>query len=631
MSKQKTEMRRLKAKPEYRSIEVNKDSINVDQRTIEISFSSEEPVDRWFGKEILDHSDGSIRMNRINTKAPFLDQHDSTRQIGVIEKAWIDGAARKGRALVRFGQSQIANEIFQDFVDGIRASISVGYRVIKAILEETGEEGTQDVYRVTEWEPFEISSVSIPADITVGIGRSAALDDNDFEIEERRTIMGLENKDDKQTPPTVDESAIRSKALDDERKRTSEIMDIAKDFGLEDEARSFIADGKSAEAFRVMALDKIKTRGAKPLDTEKPKGDDLGLSEKEKRAYSFMNLLRALATGKRSEAEFEMELSDAMQKKLSRSAKGAFVPIDVLTYQRDLDSSTGKGSEFISTNLLVSSFIDLLRNKMVARSLGATVLSGLVGNVSIPKATGGSNTYWVPKNGDVSESDNSVSGQVGLTPKTVGTFIDILRNLLNQSSIGVEMFVRDMIAKDIALAIDLACFHGTGADNQPTGIFNTSGIGSVAIDTNGGVPTLAKIIELESKVSALNADIGSLAYVTNAKGRGILKSTKVDAGSGIMVWQNSQTPGEGLVNGYRAVATNQIKSNLTKGTGTGLSGLLFGNFSDLVIGEWGVLDLNIDTSAKSLSGGLRVIALQDVDIAIKNAASFAAIIDMKTE
>jgi HK97 family phage major capsid protein len=153
----------------------------------------------------------------------------------------------------------------------------------------------------------------------------------------------------------------------------------------------------------------------------------------------------------------------------------------------------------------------------------------------------------------------------------------------------------------------------------------------VELGANADVPTHAKIVELESKIAAANADIGNLVYITNAAGRGKLKTTKIDAGSGLMLWQNGNN-GEGMLNGYRAIASNQIPGNLTKGTHTtaDLSALIFGNWADLVIGEWGILDLNVDTSVNSLAGGIRVIALQDVDIALRRAKSFAVIKDMIT-
>ncbi|MGL4369109.1 MAG: HK97 family phage prohead protease, partial [Spirochaetota bacterium] len=159
--------RKIESEMLYRSVQLDPETINKESRTVELSFSSEEPVKRWYGTEILDHSDSAVRLGRINSKGPLLDSHDLTRQIGVIEKAWIDPATRKGRALVRIGNSQLAEEVYRDMTDGIRVNVSVGYRVHKLVLEEESE--SREMYRATDWEPYEISSVSAPADITVGI------------------------------------------------------------------------------------------------------------------------------------------------------------------------------------------------------------------------------------------------------------------------------------------------------------------------------------------------------------------------------------------------------------------------------------------------------------------------------
>jgi len=622
---------KMKSGMMYRSIAVEEVNIDKEKRTIELSFSSEAECPAWYGTEILDHSEGAVRLSRINSKAPFLDMHDLKRQIGVIEKAWIDPATRKGRAVVRVGSSALAEEIFKDMCDGIRVNVSVGYRVHKIILEEESE--GNEKYRAVDWEPYEISSVSAPADITVGIGRSEHGAENEIIIEKRGAKMPDTNPQNQKEPAVVvNENEIRMQGQKAERARVSEINAIAQQYGLSDEARSFIDDGKSVEEFRKIALEKIHERNAKPLKSQKP-ASDLGLSDNEKRGYSFMRALNALASKDWKGAEFERECSEAIEKRLGRTATGVFVPLDVQN-QRDFDGSTAaKGGTLIGTDLKSESFIELLRNRLVVKQAGATVLSGLVGNVDIPKATGGLNTYWVPRNESLSTVGQSEAstGKISLTPKTIGVFTDLGRGLIKQASIGVEQYVRKLLAEDIALGIDKAALSGaTGGDN-PAGVLYSPGVAVVELGANADVPTHAKIVELESKIAAANADIGNLVYITNAAGRGKLKTTKIDAGSGLMLWQNGNN-GEGMLNGYRAIASNQIPCNLTKGTHTtaDLSALIFGNWADLVIGEWGILDLNVDTSVNSLAGGIRVIALQDVDIALRRAESFAVIKDMIT-
>jgi HK97 family phage major capsid protein len=257
------------------------------------------------------------------------------------------------------------------------------------------------------------------------------------------------------------------------------------------------------------------------------------------------------------------------------------------------------------------------------------VLAGLVGDVAIPKQTGGATAYWVGESGSPTEGAQTV-GQVALSPKTVGAFTDISRKLLKQSSIDVEAFVRNDLTSVLALAIDYAALHGPGSGNAPTGIAATSGIGDVAGGTNGLAPAWSHIISLETEVAQDNADVGRLAYMSNAKVRGKLKATPRTATYGdIMVWEPNA--GNTPVNGYPFYVTNQVSSTLTKGSSSGVcSAIFFGNWADLVMGMWGGLDILVDPYTGGTAGTVRVIALQDVDIAVRHAQSFAAMLDALT-
>ena len=161
-------MKQIKTGNLTREFNLDRKAIDEEARTVALSFSSETPVERFFGDEILDHNPESVDLGRLRNKAPLLLNHNPDDQIGVVESATIEDG--KGRAIVRFSKSARAQEIFQDVVDGIRTGISVGYRIIEMKLEET--KGEVDVYRATLWQPFEISSVPIAADVGVGVGRS---------------------------------------------------------------------------------------------------------------------------------------------------------------------------------------------------------------------------------------------------------------------------------------------------------------------------------------------------------------------------------------------------------------------------------------------------------------------------
>lgn len=379
---------------------------------------------------------------------------------------------------------------------------------------------------------------------------------------------------------------------------------------------------------------------SQPVHTRtQPASADIGMSAREVQRYSLVRVIRATAAAMRGdhramdEAGLEMEASRAVAQQLGREPQGFFVPYDWQRAnpqgeQRDLNvGAPTAGGNLVSTDLLAQSFIEMLRNRMLVRQAGATVLSGLVGDIAIPRQTGGATAYWVAESGAPTESQQTVD-QVAMSPKTVGAFTDISRKLLLQSSVDVEQFVRGDLSSTLGMALDLASLHGTGQNNQPTGIALVDGIGSVAGGDNGLAPAWSHIINLETEVAVDNADVGRLAYMTNAKVRGKLKQTaKVSSSDSVMLWGEGSTP----LNGYGAWVTNQVASNLTKGSANGVcSAIFFGNWADLVIGLWGGLDILVDPYTGGTSGTVRVITLQDADIAVRHAQSFAAMLDALT-
>jgi len=648
-------LKRMQAEPLQREFSIDKRSIDESARTVELSFSSELPVERWFGDEILDHGTGAMRMNRLNDGAALLMDHNVRDQVGVIESARVDGD-RVGRAVVRFSRAKRAQEIFQDIVDGIRSKVSVGYRIHEAVLEKTGDEG--DTYRITDWEPFEVSMVSVPADATVGVGRSAeqavidaadkdarsesaaagnkagAMPEQNSKREE--VVMPGANNEAAPADQNIDLEAARKQAgadaLKADRKRVSDIESIGeraeKQLGRDTVAK-LVRDARQSDttvdAFRQTIYDAVIAKGAEQ------RSPSLGMGDKEAGSFSFLRLMSAMAdpsnTALREAAAFELEVCAETAKRTGRKAKGAMIPTDVL--MRAVDT-TGAAST-IATDTLASSFIDLLRNKMRVRQLGATVLGGLSGNISIPRQSGGATAAWVAEGVAPAQSTQTFDS-VTLAPNGVAAETQVTTQTLIQSSIDMEAMIRNDIATVMALAIDLGCINGSGAGGQPTGILNTAGIGSVALGANGAALTnVDPLIDLEAALSNVNADEGSLAYLTNSHVIAALKKLKTTTGE--YLWTN-EAAGDypsatlGSINGYSVARSNQVPSNLSKGTSVGvLSAMIFGNWSDLIIGEWGALDLQVDPYTGGI-GNVKVKALQFVDCAVRHPESFAAITDI---
>ena len=585
----------------------------IEDRTFEFPFSSEYPVARYFGNEVLSHDNGAAELSRLNDGAPLLFNHNPDKVVGVVERAWINEADKRGYAKVRFSRNAFAQEILNDVRDNILRGVSFGYAIDK-MEERSGD------FVATRWSPHEISVVSIPADPTIGIGRSLIAEqidqaaplkmDTDSTTSTKEEVRTQAASAASPTPTsmentTPDVEVIRSKAVEAERTRISAITALGAKHQLQDLARELIDGGRSLDEARAAVLDKLgQTTVEQPIDLT---SNDVGLSDKETRSFSFVRALNYLAnTGDRKlreEAAFEIEVGEAAAKKYERSSNGIVVPNEVLRRDLVVGTSTA-GGNLVASELLTGSFIDLLRNRMALMQANVTMLSGLQGNIAIPRQASAATAYWVGENSSPTESQQSID-QVNMTPKTVGAYVDYSRRLLLQSSVDVEGMIRNDLAKVIALELDRAGIYGTGSTNQPLGLTNTTGIGSQTITTYG---TYTEYVSMETKVAVANADVASMFYIINANARGALKTTEKSAGGTI----GNFAIVDNTLNGYPVITSNQLGTN----------DCLFGDFSQLVMGLWSGLDLTVDPYAGSTAGTVRVIALQDVDFAVKQPGAF---------
>lgn len=606
----KRDMASVLRETQFRSLKIDqRKAIDASKRTAEVVFSSETPVRRWFGNEILGHRSDEVDLSRFEGGATVLVGHDHRDHVGVIERAWIDGT--KGRAIIRFGNSARAKEVFQDVQDGILRHVSIGYSIDEIeVVSQSDDE--PDAYRVTSWQPFEISLVTVPADVSAGVGRSKDL------IMENKNLSRSEKRS-------------QNAAVNAERERVAELVKTGEVFNAMDLAQRCIEDGKTVEALNKMILE--RNSDFQPINIEDP---SIGLTEREIEKFSFARLILAQSEPDKysRQAGFELDVCREAARSSSRDVRGLLIPHEILTHKRahTVGSATA-GGNLVATDLLGESFIDKLEKAMVVNRAGATMIPGLVGNVAIPRQTGGATHFWVAEDGSPSES-SATFDQVTMTPKTVGAYTEISRRTLLQSIISIESFVQNELARRIALAIDLAGINGTGASNQPTGILSTAGVSVGAGATNGAAPDRAAILELESLVSDDDALVGQRSYVTNSVAANTLKQVLVDSGSGRFLLEGRLTndfESQGLqMNGYQTLVSNQIPKDLTKGTGTNLSAIIFGNWSDLLIGMWGGLDILVNPYSLDTKGAVRVTAFQDVDINVRHPQSFAILNDVIT-
>jgi HK97 family phage major capsid protein/HK97 family phage prohead protease len=615
----------------FREITITRSMVNEEDRSVELTFSSEEPIERWWGTEILDHGKGAMRTDRLKSgAAPLLVNHDWGDQVGVIDR--LLSADGKGRALVRFSRSARGEEIMNDVNDGIRACVSVGYIVHNSVLEQ--QKDGVGTYRITDWEPFEVSIVSVPADTTVGVGRGLDQrsqieflpNEENIMDEKDKVTGGADNRTAEKINTQEIEQRAREAAQQTERQRVTDI-DAAgrafKDYDGENLAREHITSGRSLAEFQAAMQKRVAEKSNTPTRTA-----DIGMTRGEVKQFSFVRALNALANPSDrkayEEAAFERECSEAAAKVAGKSSRGFMVPHDVLRRGLSVADAASAGN-LVDDKFLVSDFITMLRNAMVISSLGTRTMAGLTSDITIPRQIGGNAAYWVGEGEDVGDSEPSFD-QIKLSPRTVGSFTEVTRKLLIQSSIDIEAFIRQEIATTIGLEIERCALFGDGSGESPLGIANMTGIGSVACGTNGAAPTWAHMVAMETQIAVSNALAGNMAYVTNAKVRGKLKTTIKEAAVPGYVWADGGNP----INGYRAEVTNAVPSNLTKGTGTNLSAMLFGNWADLILAFWSGLDLTVDPYTKATSGGVRIVGLMDVDVSIRRAESFSRMMDIVT-
>ncbi len=568
----------IQTSTQFRHFALDRAAVNADTRTVDLSFSSETPYERFFGVEVLDHDPKSIRLGRLTDGGPLLVDHDPTDIVGVIESVTIDD--RIGRARVRFGNSARAQEVYQDVLDGIRRNVSVGYITHKMRAENS--EGAE-IMRAVDWEPLEVSIVAVPADPHVGVGRSHINQDVTTEI------LAAEG----------------------------EAADVAAETRAEAEVDAHPAPESDPVPFIQV---EERTALAAPVQEDKTMSQ-IDLTATERKDYSYTRAIAAAmhrAEGQ-SVSGFEVEISQDIERNLpanTRSHGGIYVPMSLqrAAIAETLYNTSGKGAETVFTE--PGELIDMLRNQSVAVRLGARVMGGLQGPVSFPKQLTSNTAYWMPENdGTDVTAGNATLGSVTLSPKTLQATTGYSRQLVAQSTLDVEQFIRQDLAAIHALAWDKAVLHGAGSGNEPTGLYAVSGINSVAM---GGVPTFGKLIDMATEVNKDNALSGQLAFVTTPGMAGKLSQTVVAASTDTrMIWGGNLL--EGNLAGFRAVSSNQVLATLGGGSE---HGLIFGDWSQALIGMWGAMEIIVDPYAKKKQGMLEITSFQLTDIAFRHVTAF---------
>ena len=636
-----------------RYLPMEQESLTVTQetRTVQLSISSSQPIEQWFATEILEHRDGSVNLSRAKSGGQVLFNHNPDDYIGVIQECWLDPGTERCYAIVRFDTHPRAEQIFTSVQRGILRNVSIGYQVKEWAIEEGNKKDINPTVRATSWELLEVSFVSVPADPSVGVDRSFPMTDpTEPEGETVEETLPDEAGAEPAEPSTqiiIQENKpveIPTELLEAERSRTASLIALGDKHALKkDLVQQWIANGVDLQSARSQVLDLIQSQSAQK-DQVAPL-NPLGLSNREKESYSIARALHnrlQLMEGKAPAQGLELEVHRAIEAKLGRPTEGIYVPARDLNWglntrgyygQRDT-MQTGQdtlGGNLVDTELRSSEFIDALRNRAMISRLGARMLSGLQGNLDIPRQSGVTTTYWVAEGGTITESNLTID-LISMRPRDLTCLTSVTRRMLMQGSLDVEALIRFDMLQQMALGIDLAAISGTGISNQPLGILNYPGVNSVAIGANGGAPAWSHLVQLETEIAVDNADDGTCYYLTNARTRGKLKTTAKVTGQDVFLWTDSPTEkGMGMVNGYGAAVSNQVPSNGTKGSGSSLSSIIFGDFSQLLIGEWGVLEIMPNPYGQGYpSGSVQIRTMVTVDVVPRRPQYFAVITDVVT-
>jgi len=351
--------------------------------------------------------------------------------------------------------------------------------------------------------------------------------------------------------------------------------------------------------------------------------------KKELKRFSLTKFLREAAAGNLT--GFEQEMNEEARKELAgsgRSLEGVGIPAILMgvnfadkrgSYNNATDS--GYGPEFKA--ITEWSYIEALKNAMVGVRAGVRYIPGMQGNARIVKG-GAASASWLTEESAASVTRLGYSA-VDMTPKRLQILAGYTMDLLKQSALPVEQLIWDELISAHAHSLDAAIFNGSGSSGQPTGILSAANINSIAIDTNGGPMTWALLVAMESKVGDANGLFGRLAYVTNSKVAGDLKTIAKANNTAAFLME------DGFANGFPVLVTNSIPSNLTKGSASGIcSAMIFGNFEEVLVPQWGGLDFIVDPYTAKNKAVVEVTAIAYHDVCVRRPEAFCKIVDIKT-
>lgn len=433
--------------------------------------------------------------------------------------------------------------------------------------------------------------------------------------------------------PAVPAPAVASgPSLETRNAELAEIANLAAQHNMLDRVSDWAQRGLT----RDQVAGEILTRQRGSITpTPKPAGD-LDLSTREQKQYSLGRAILAAASGDWSKAGFEREASLEVGKRMGRAPNGFYVPLASLSVPMPAQRASLTGQTAgtnadggYSVQTTVMPLIELLRNRMFARKLGAKVYTGLTDTVQFPRQITANTFGWLAENPSSGAALTKLTmDTVTLSPKIGMARTAFSRRLLTQSSIDVQGTVEADLAEICAHGMDAAAIAGLGSSNQPTGVLYTTGVNLVAIGTDGGAMTRAKVLEAIEAIAIANADVNVQNWLFTPEVRTDLKTTaKIGSTYPVFLWGDDNT-----VEGYSAFVTNQLPKTLTKGATSGsCHAAILGVWDQLIIGEFGgTVDLQVNPYTYEDQGMIATTAYLQMDVGVRHPAAFSVFKDLTT-
>lgn len=527
-------------------------AIDPENYTISFVAISNKPILRegLSGKYYVSIDTSAINFN---AKRFYLDHNKSFKNaIGKIIESKLDGEGNIKVKVQFFKDLKDSNEAFLKYKNGLSDSVSIGFGECE--FEEGKEINSLPHYKITGGEVIELSAVWEGADPNAKLTK--------FEKKERSMQENKNNKGDNNMSNEV-----------------LEIIELAKSAGKEAQGLEAIKNGTSLSEFSKSLIEQSKITQAQNVITKK---DEL--------CFSLANYAKSVMSGK-SEGDIEFAYGN----------NGYIIPNEF--FNRFDKSVTKDNQGIIPTHLRADRFIE----GVIAESniLGmCDILSGLSGNVDIPKDDSQISAYWV-KEGEATTESKITTSKITLTPSTIKAKIKVSRQMMGMSALALESYIINSIKTAIKNKLENDLLYGEGNDASPIkGLFNASGVQSITDYFTK--PDYAKTLEFAGKIADSNLNLDNTCFLANSKAMTKLQTTPLDAQSTNNYLLNQTRD---YLAGYRFYMNNLVKDN----------NIIFGDFKNLIVGTWGSLQV---LATRDEEGDLTFTGFYDIAAGIKREKAF---------